>query len=155
VLLLALADLRDLQGRYDDAQALYRRVLEQDPGNALAINNLAVLLALQQKGDEALDLTRRGIEAAGPAPALLDTRALVYLTTGQAGKAVPDLEDAVAQQPTASRYYRLAQAYRSVRDRNAATLAFQRAKSMGLTASVLHPLERADYEKVRAELDGN
>jgi hypothetical protein len=37
-LLLALADLRDLQEGYDDPEALYRRVLGLGPDNVQALN---------------------------------------------------------------------------------------------------------------------
>jgi len=150
-LLLALADLRDHQGRFGDAQSLYRQVLERDPKNTFACNNLAVLLALQQKGREALDLSQRALDVAGPAPFLLDTRALVHLAIGQHQQAVTDLEEAIAQQPTGTRYFHLAQAHRAAKDRAAAGLALKKARSLGLTASALHPLERPAYEGLLAE----
>ena len=45
-LLLTLADLRDFQGRYDEAETLYRRMIDKEPDNVLALNNLAWLLAV-------------------------------------------------------------------------------------------------------------
>src|SRR5262249_2777389 len=43
-----LADLRDFQGRYDEAKALYLQVLQKRKTNVLAMNNLACLLALKE-----------------------------------------------------------------------------------------------------------
>src|SRR5439155_24741128 len=44
-LLLRLADLQDLRGQFEDAEKLYRRLLERDPNNVVALNNMAWLLA--------------------------------------------------------------------------------------------------------------
>src|SRR5262249_33065070 len=45
--LVNLADLRDIQGRYTEAAALYRKALERDPACIVALNNLAWLLGLE------------------------------------------------------------------------------------------------------------
>jgi cellulose synthase operon protein C len=151
-LLLLLADLRDFQGRFPEAQALYQQVLQADPQNPVANNNLAVLFALHERqAAKALELSQRAIEQAGPAPALLDTRALAYLAAGQHERAVADLEEAIRLEPTGTRYYHLAQAYRAARNTGAAGQALRQAKSLGLTAQAVHPLERADFEKLVAE----
>ena len=54
------------QGRWGDAEACYRRALRNDPGDADALNNLALAL-LRQGGDlaEAEALARRAIERCG------------------------------------------------------------------------------------------
>lgn len=149
---LILADLRDFQGRYAEAQELYRKVLKTDPKNPVANNNLAMLLVHQpDKAGEAVALSQKAIEQAGPAPVLLDTRAQAYLAAGQHERAVGDLEEAVAVQPTAPRYFHLAQAYRAGKNAQAAGQALQKAKSLGLTAQVLHPLERQTLEKFLSE----
>jgi hypothetical protein len=44
---LALADLRDFQERYGDAAAIYRRLLELNDRNVVALNNLAWLVSFQ------------------------------------------------------------------------------------------------------------
>lgn len=151
--LLALAQFRDSQTRYADAQNLYRKALALDPGNIIAANNLAVLLTFHRQIPEAMELSRQTIDSAGPLAPLLDTRGTAYLSAGKLEQAVGDLEEAVAQQPTAARYYHLAQAYHAAKNRSAALLAFQKSKKLGLRAEALHPLERPGYEKVRAELD--
>jgi tetratricopeptide (TPR) repeat protein len=151
-LLLLLADLRDFQGRFPEARALYQQVLEADPQNAVANNNLAVLFALHDRqAAKALELSQRAIEEAGPAAALLDTRALAYLAAGQHERAVADLEEAIRLEPTGNRYYHLARAYRATRNTGAAGQALRQAKALGLTAQAVHPLERADFEKLVAE----
>src|SRR5207247_8902970 len=44
-LLFYMAGLRSLQQKYDEAEKIYRQILQQDPRSALARNNLAWLLA--------------------------------------------------------------------------------------------------------------
>src|SRR5207253_903230 len=105
-LLLQLADLRDLEGRLPEAEALYRQVLDRQPRNVVALNNLSWMLA--QKPDrsaEALPLIDRAIETSGPVAELLDTRSTVYLALGRGDRAVADLEAATQDAPTATRYF--------------------------------------------------
>jgi tetratricopeptide (TPR) repeat protein len=152
-LTLALANLRDLQGRYDDSEALYRRALARDPSNALALNNLAFLLALRGgKVAEATRLIDRALEHAGPEAQLLDTRAVVRLAAGQAEQALGDLRRAIAQEPAASSHFHSAQALLLAKRPPAARASLAAARARGLTADTLHPLERPAYRRLLAEL---
>lgn len=147
-LLVCLADLRDLQGRYVEAEAVYRRALDRDSRQIVALNNLAWLLAFRDgKGPEALELIDRAINLAGPQPALRDTRAIVHLSQGLGDLAVRDLEAAVEGEPTATRYFHLARAYRMAGRPADALDAFRRAEAAGARGPGLHPLERAGYQE--------
>jgi tetratricopeptide (TPR) repeat protein len=150
--LLGLAQLRERQGRHAHAEALYRRVLQLEPDDVIALNNLAGLLSGSDgKHAEGLQLVERALDRAGPLPALLDTHAVIALRTGRTDQAVKELEEAVADDPTPARYFHLAQAYQAARSPRAAeTLA--RAKSAGLQPDGLPPSERAAYQKLLAEL---
>jgi len=149
-----LADLRNLQGRFQDVEVLYRRILERDQHNVAVLNNLAWLLAFQSgKGAEALDLINKALDLEGPLPRQLDTRAVVYLAAGKSDLAIADLEQAVAEAPTAARYFHLAQAYQMAKKQDAALQAFRKAKTAGLSLSILHPLERTAYPQLQGELD--
>ena len=111
-LLLCLAELRTAQERFADAERLYREILGQDRRNAFAENNLAVLLALQDKNlDEALALIEKAIAASGPIPAFLDTRATVYLAQGKFPQALEDMAAVIIDAPRAVFYFHQAQAY--------------------------------------------
>ncbi len=42
------------QGKYDQAQKVFEGVLQKDPGNPLALNNIAAIMVKQGKYDQAL-----------------------------------------------------------------------------------------------------
>ncbi len=64
------------RGEFDVAEQHYRRALEGDPDNLVALNNLAyVLIELRQGYDEAHALSARAINLAPNNPDLLDTHA--------------------------------------------------------------------------------
>lgn len=155
-LLESLAVLREHQGRYDDAEEAYRKMLKLDGRNLFAMNNLAYLLALRgAKLAEASQLIAQGLTRTGPMAELLDTRALVHLAMGRADAAVKDLETAMDQKamPPVTQFH-LAWAYRDKGDQTGATQALQKAKDKGLNTGGLHPLERAVYEKMSKDNGG-
>jgi tetratricopeptide (TPR) repeat protein len=152
-LLLALADLRDFEGSYAEAVAIYRRALQQDRSNALARNNLAWLLALHlNRPDEALAMINSAIETTGPTPSLLDTRAVILVRLGKAKAALKDLDRVVAQAPGASAHFHRACACLQTRDRVTAGEALRSARAAGLRPADLHPLEHQTYRQVLASL---
>jgi Flp pilus assembly protein TadD len=153
-LLEDLAAVRRLQGRFQDAITLYRQMLAQNEADTLTLNNLAWLLALQDRnGTEALKVIERAIEIGGPLAELLDTRGVIHLTMGQSQSAITDLKEAIADTPTAHRCFHLAQAHDQARERDAAVRALRQAKSLGLTESTVDPLEALAYRQVLAALD--
>ena len=142
------------QERYADAQTLYRKVLAADPKNVMAANNLAVLLALHQKAPEAVELSRQAIDHAGPLAPLLDTRGTAYLSAGQTEHAVGDLEEAVAQQPSAPRYYHLRGPIGRRRTAARPCWLIRKPRSWPQRGS-LHPLERAENLRGGVEAFGD
>jgi cellulose synthase operon protein C len=149
----ALAHVHNLQGRYDLAEAVYRKAIQTNPNDAMALNNLAFLLALRDRAAESLKLVDDACQAAGPHASLLDTRGVVRLKMKDSRRAIQDLNDAVAEAPSASLYFHLAQAHSLAQDRDNAKRAWRQARAMGLEASRLHPLERAAYEELARQLD--
>jgi tetratricopeptide (TPR) repeat protein len=147
-----MAGLRSLERKYDEAAKLYRQIIEQDPRNALARNNLAWLLAAHDgkaKSGEALDLVNQAINLAGPSADLLDTRAFVYLQQGTAEEALKDLkkaleEEALKQNPSPVLYFHLALAQEMLKDPGAAA-SLRRAQSLKLK---VHPLEQQSYDRL-------
>jgi cellulose synthase operon protein C len=147
--MLATADLRTRQGKYAEAVSGYRKVLEKAPDNFMALNNLAVLLALQGANlDEALKLVDQAIDVAGPQGAMLDSRAIVHMAMNNSEKALEDMKAAVADQETPVRLFHLAQAYALAGDTKAARTAFDKARKSGLTNEQLQLLELPVLEKL-------
>ena len=52
------------QGKFDQAQKIFADVLRQDPGQPLALNNMAAILVKQGKYDQALDYLKRALPRA-------------------------------------------------------------------------------------------
>jgi tetratricopeptide (TPR) repeat protein len=153
---LALANLRDLQGHTDQAEAIYLDLLRRDEKNLVAHNNLAALLAFRlDQADEALRHIQRALELAGPLPLLLGTRAIVFMTQGQWEKAKNDLEELVSMEPRPDAYLRLARAYFMYGNRQEARAALGKAKAPDGSVQLadLHPLERPAYEELVRDLD--
>ncbi|MBK6790536.1 MAG: PEP-CTERM system TPR-repeat protein PrsT, partial [Betaproteobacteria bacterium] len=80
------------------AEAHYRNVLEIQPENVLALNNVAWLMA-QQKQPGALALAEKANQLAPNQPALMDTLAYVLALEKQPQRAVELQKKAIAQAP--------------------------------------------------------
>jgi tetratricopeptide (TPR) repeat protein len=151
--LFHLGNIRSLEGRYQEAEQLYRQSLESDPANSGPLANLAWLLARRDgNGRVALDLVARAMKLDGPSPDLLDTRAISYLVLGRSDLAIKDLEDAVAVSPSPLKYVHLAQAHWTAGGRTEARAALRNAQAAGLSPEKLSPLERATCERLLTEV---
>jgi tetratricopeptide (TPR) repeat protein len=152
-LLLSLADQKNWSGDYDGAEKLYREVLVKDPRNPVAMNNLALILALGGgHGAEALDLIKRAIDLVGNDPSLLDSRATIYLLQGNTQLAASDLSQVIELRPSAMAYFHQAQVFNRLGQKDAARQALSKSRELGLVVSTLHPIERKSYEKIQEEL---
>jgi len=153
LLLVALANLRGRQERYQEAEDLYRRAIEQGDRSGVSHNNLAMLMAVKDgKGGEALSYIDRAIDLKGPKPDFLDTRGVVYLTAGDSQHAIDDLEKAIEVAPSPAKYFHLAQAYLGAKNKEKAKQSLAAAKIKRWEESGLEPLEKRAYQKVLAEL---
>jgi tetratricopeptide (TPR) repeat protein len=152
VLRMHLADMYDLRGRYDEALTEYRAVLEREPGNVVALNNLAWLLA-HRTGEEgkALPLIESAVEGQGRRADLLDTRGVVLLQLGRTDAALADLKEAIADLKTPARLYHLARAQQQARDRDGAAKTLREARELGLKPADLHPVEQQACREMLAE----
>jgi tetratricopeptide (TPR) repeat protein len=151
-LLLSLADLRDAEGRYDEAIGIYYEVLKIRPDDVMALNNLAWLLAFRRNDTaNALPLLDQAFKVAGPAPGLLDTRGMIRARAGRHQEAADDLEEAIAQVPDGLRYFHLAQVYRMMGKGDESRKAWLRSCELKIKPYELHALERADYQAMKGE----
>jgi len=147
--LLQLADLRDLQQQFDEAMQLYRRILELNPQNIVALNNLAWLLSVRSEEHvEAEQLINTAIEHSGPVAVLLDTRGTIRFYKGDLQSAIEDFDASIAEQDIPGTRFHRAQAHWAAGDRQAATADMQKAQAEGLSAENLQPLERDAYREL-------
>ena len=109
---ILLGNVEERAENHTQAIAAYRRALEFDPRNSVALNNLAYLLAeFAGAPDEALKFAQQAKEAAPKDAAVDDTLGWAYFHKGIYGTAIRHLEGAVGREPTARRQYHLAMAY--------------------------------------------
>lgn len=150
---LHLADLMEMQGKYDDVEKLCREVLKENENNLVALNNLAWLLGQKSNtAAEALTLIERAVAKYGQRPELLDTRAIVQLNLGRIEPALRDLQRVVNEAPTPTRLFHLCRVQERARNIPSAQAALRQANDLGLTAQQLHPVEQAEYQRVTSEL---
>jgi tetratricopeptide (TPR) repeat protein len=98
---LALANLYDAMGRYEDAASIYEAMLRLDPHADIAANNLAMLLVTHRSDrpslQRAAQLAARFAQSADPN--FLDTYGWVRYKEGDATAAVVALRGVVAKAP--------------------------------------------------------
>jgi tetratricopeptide (TPR) repeat protein len=150
-----LAALWIRQGRFDEAEAAYRRILSGDSDDSEALNNLAWLLALRDQGkaEEAVELINRAIDQRGPTASLVDTKAVALIRGGRSRDAIEELRAVAAvNSRNASVPLHLAWALRNEGKTDEARKAFQKALELGWNPERSDPLERLFMEKLRQEL---
>ena len=105
------------RGAYDDAIGHYELILQQQPDNVVALNNLA--FAYQQVNDpRALKTAERAHELAPQSPAVADTLGWMLVEQGDAARGLELLQQAVAAAPNAPEIrYHLAQAWLKAGDK--------------------------------------
>ncbi len=98
--LTALAILLPTIGQSDEPVLLYQRLLQLEPDNLIAINNLAWIMCEKQgKYQQALELAQRGLKIAPNYVDLIDTRGVAYYRLGQFNKAVQDFTTCIELYP--------------------------------------------------------
>ena len=95
---LYLGDVAMASGNLALAEQQYQRVLDGQPENALALNNLAYVMAMQKKPG-AVALAERALKAAPDTPALMDTLAFCLAAENQLPRAVQVQAKVVAAAP--------------------------------------------------------
>ena len=100
VVLGTLALVLDGCGKKEEAGRAYRATLRLDPDNAIAMNNLAFLLAERDEDlDQALDLARRAGELAPEDADMIDTAGWIQLKRKQTDAAFGLFADALGRVP--------------------------------------------------------
>jgi tetratricopeptide (TPR) repeat protein len=159
-LLMLQADLYDIQKRYSDAAGIYRKLLGRSEltgtRRAVVLNNLSFLVSLEGSaaGDiDPLKLANEAAEILGPSSDILDTRAVAFMAKGQYSQAIVDLRDAITDNPTATKYFHLAQAYWAAGEKKLALEAWTKAEELGLSRDVLNRMEHDKYEELKQQIE--
>jgi tetratricopeptide (TPR) repeat protein len=158
ILLTALGVLKIVQEQPKQAEAYYRKVIDIDPDNFRAYNNLAILLALKDetKTDEALTLIDRAIELAGALPSLIDSRAVVRIKRGEPQRALEDLEtilgDTSDKVDPAWLFHKAWALSANSKDDARDVLANARKEPYNLDSSKIDAPERREYDKLIEDL---
>ncbi len=96
-----LAILLETTGRSAQSAELYQRLLELEPDNLIAINNLAwIMCETQGKHQQSLELAQRGLRIAPNYVDLIDTRGVVYYRLGELDRAVQDFSKCIELYPS-------------------------------------------------------
>lgn len=129
-----LADALASDGRGEEAVPLYRRLLELEPDNTAALNNLAYLLADRgERLEEALRHIQRALKLAPQENAFRDTLGYVYLKRGAIDSALQLWRGLAEAQPENASYrYHLGLALIEKGDTAAARRELEAALSRGL-----------------------
>jgi len=96
----SLAILLQINGQTAESAKLYEQILELEPDNVVAINNLAwIICEVQGKPQEALELAQRGMKIDPNYYDLIDTRGVIYYRLGQYDNAVRDFSKCIRLYP--------------------------------------------------------
>jgi tetratricopeptide (TPR) repeat protein len=152
-LLMTMADACTHEEQYQEAEEYYREAAAKRDFSAIALNNLGMLLAIRgRKLDDSLQLINQAIELAGPMAPMLDTRGVIYISMGDADKALADITMALNEDPTPVRIFHQSRAYLLAGRKIEASAALQAAVRKGLKRLMLDPPERPIFDKLRTEL---
>jgi putative PEP-CTERM system TPR-repeat lipoprotein len=100
VFLSHLASLALFEGRLEQSEQIYQRILARVANDPMALNNLA-WIQVQRKDPQAVATAERAVSAAPDSPAALDTLAAALAQTGNRAKALETQRRAVKLAPDA------------------------------------------------------
>jgi putative PEP-CTERM system TPR-repeat lipoprotein len=143
---LAFAQQSISNADFDLAIEQYRQVIEQDANNAVALNNLAMLLA-EKNPDEAMEYADRALALAPDNAAFIDTKGTVLMAKGDYAAAVELLAKAQAESVDPSIAFRYAKALVETGDSSAARRVLLNLQTQSFP-------ERAEAEALLRELSG-
>ena len=131
-------------GHMDESIRLCQRLVEVEPENVAALNNLATLLGEQSgSGQPGMEYVDKAIRIAGPRAYLMDTKGMLLLYDGKLKEAIACLEDAVHSLAVDPRYhFHLAVAYLRVGRKDDAARQFAIAQRTGLANQILTPTDQ-------------
>jgi tetratricopeptide (TPR) repeat protein len=153
-----LALLMEMTGRYEQSVELYQKIIELEPQNVVAINNLAwIMCERQSQHQQALQLAQKGLQLAPNYADLIDTRGMAYYRLGDFDKAIQDFSKCVELYPdstpqsVASRFH-LAKAYIGAGQKDKAIQLLKEVLDLVPRLGGLTTEERSEARRLREQL---
>ena len=147
---LGLAQVKYLLGQFNEAEATYRKVLEMDPWNQMALNGLAWILGEDpDRLSEGKDYADQALRAYPDQPNLLDTRGVLLTRLGRLDDAREDLEKCLdaATLPSSTRaqaLFHLGRVLNLQGDKKTAQQKLTEALDLDRQHDIFKPDERAE-----------
>ncbi|MCA9235146.1 MAG: tetratricopeptide repeat protein [Planctomycetales bacterium] len=150
-LLNLIGAVRHLQGRANDALAVYERALQLDPDSPLTLNNIATLLSEQPRRlDDSLNAINLALEKSPNNPMLLDTKAMILYFSGKADEAKTLLADVVRMRGADARTrFHLALVEQKLGNAKEAQRWYEKAVEAKIQLEVLTPKEHDLLDMLR------
>ncbi|MEO1525481.1 MAG: tetratricopeptide repeat protein [Planctomycetota bacterium] len=145
------ASLAKQQDQDDKAIEIYRGILANEPNNVIALNNLAVVLSEDDSQlDRAAELSEKTMTIAGRIPALLDTRAMIAIASGETKMALKLLQEASKSERNMQpvHLFHRAVAQLELGNQQEATKLFRLATEKALTPEKLGKREQGWFQKL-------
>jgi tetratricopeptide (TPR) repeat protein len=153
-----LAKLLLMTGRLTEAATLFQRILELQPDNVVAINNLAWILCEEHgKHQQALELAQRGLKIAPDYVDLIDTRGVLYDKLGQYDKAIKDFIKCLELYPDAAparvaSYLHLGKALAKLGRKDEAVESLRKSIELNIEIGGLSEVDHADAQHLVKKL---
>ncbi len=161
-LLMLQAEFADVEKNYDEAAAIYKKLLARNDvtgfTRAVVLNNLAFLVALAgneaDTGVDPLKLVQEATQILGPTADILDTEAVVYTAKGDYQKAIRDLDNSLTDNPTPAKYFHKAVAHLGAGENTDAIKAWDDAHKQDKDVrSTLNRMEFENYDRTKAKIE--
>jgi tetratricopeptide (TPR) repeat protein len=146
--LLTLASAQERAGDTKGSEASLRRVLEKDPNNTTALNNLGYFLVERnERLTEALGMIQRAVKAEPSNSSFLDSLGWAYFKLGKLDEAEKQLKEAARRDPTSSTIQEhLGDVYQKQGKMTEAKAAWQKALALST--------EAGETSRLKAKLNG-
>lgn len=163
-LLMMLAQTYHLQRRVDEAVQLYKRVLQVNSRNVVAMNNMAWIYGQDlNQVDKALEQAREGLVLAPQYTDLLDTYGTLCYRAGQYDEAIKSLKECLNRPSykrapsAAATMYTLAKSYQARGDKTNARLMFRQCldRNRQMDGNGLTLVQYRDVDQQLVTLMGN
>jgi tetratricopeptide (TPR) repeat protein len=152
--------------RYEEAMQAYTQVLALNPGNVVALNNRAMIMAGTKTNlPEALTQIDSAIQRVGPLPLIVDSKAMVLYAAGKYVEALEAAQQVIAEVPDqldpvrnpglaknwGGYYFHLALMLDANQKPSDAAEAMKKARELGFGEADVSDLERGLWKEMAAK----